>query len=54
MFRGWPPARESQDFLDGFGRIGHHRGALLDRKFSQLISGFPMSGVDEILLVLAP
>jgi hypothetical protein len=43
--------RETEDFLDGFGRIGHHRGLLLI--FSKS-SGFHFSRCDEIVLVLAP
>jgi hypothetical protein len=43
--------RETEDFLDGFGSIGHHRGQLL-------ISARPpvstFRDVDEIVLVLAP
>jgi hypothetical protein len=43
--------RENEDFLDGFGGIGHHRGLLL------MFSRPPVStfrDVDEIVLVLAP
>jgi hypothetical protein len=43
--------RETEDFLDGFGSIGHHRGLLL------MFSRPPVStfrDVDEIVLVPAP
>jgi hypothetical protein len=43
--------RETEDFLDGFGSIGHHRGLLLI--FSKTsVSTF--RDADEVVLVLAP